>query len=99
MSGGYYTAIEIVKDYGEYLEDCFCSCPFEYSLDQISYARWAISELLYELEYCLPGDELSTMENLSNKFDEYSRLNSRNRRMFSVAYEVVNNAMDLYFSY
>lgn len=99
MLGDYYTAIEMVKDYGEYLEDCFCSGPFEYSLDQISYARWAISELLNELEYCLPGDELLTMENLSHKFDEYSRLNSRNRRMFSVAYEVVNNVMYIYFSY
>lgn len=99
MLGGYYTAIEITKDYGEYLEDIFCSLPLEYSLDQMSYSRWAISELLARLEYCLPGDELSTMEDLSNKFDEYSRLNSRNSRMFSVACEVVNNAIDLYFSY
>lgn len=99
MSGGYYTAIEIVKDYSEFLEDCFCSYPFEYSLDQISYARWAVSELLTRLEYCLPGDELLTMEVLSNKLDEYSRLNLRNSRVFSIAYEIVNNAIDLYFSY
>lgn len=98
MDSSNYTAIEIVKDYGEFLEDCFCSCPFEYSLDQMSYARWAISELLDRLEHCLPDDELQTMEDLSNKLDEYSRLNSRNNRMFSVACEIVNNAIDLYFS-
>lgn len=99
MSGGYYTAIEIVKDYSEFLEDCFSSCPFDYSLDQISYARWAISELLAQLEYCLPGNELSTMEDLSNKLSEHSQINSRNSRMFSIACEVVDNAIDLYFSY
>lgn len=97
MSGGYYTAIETVKNYGEYLEDIFCSLSLEYSLEEISYARWAISELLERLEYCLPGDELSTMEKFSCELDEYSRLNSRNSHVFLVAYEVVNNAIDLLF--
>ena len=99
MSGGYYTAIEIVKDYGEFLEDCFSSHPFEYSLDQMSYARWAISELLTRLECCSHGAELSTMEDLSNKLDEYSQLSSINGHMFLIACEVVDNAIDLYFSY
>ena len=99
MPGYYYTAIEIVKDYGEFLEDCFSLHPFEYSLDQMSYARWAITELLTRLEYCSHGAELSTMEDLSNKLDEYSRLNSINGHVFLVAREVVDNAIDLYFSY
>ena len=96
---GYYTAIEIVKDYSEFLEDCFSLHPFEYSLYQISYARWAITELLTRLEYCLHGTELSTMEDLSNTLHEYSRLNSINSHVFLVAHEVIDNAIDLYFSY
>lgn len=99
MSSGYYTAIEIVKDYGEYLEDLFCSLPFEYSLEEVSYSRWAISELLTYLEICFPGDELSTMEKLGAKFKEYSKVNTRSEHMFSIAYEVVNNAIDLFYSY
>lgn len=78
MTGGSYTAIETVKDYGEYLEDIFCSLPLEYSLEEMSYSRWAISELLERLEYCFPGAELSTMENFSRELDECSRLNSKN---------------------
>lgn len=99
MLGGYYTAIEIVKDYGEYLEDLFSSLPLEYSLDQMSYSRWAISELLARLEYCLPGNELSVMEKLGSKLYEYSLLNSRSQHVFSIAYEVVNDAIDLFISY
>lgn len=118
MAGGYYTAIETVKDYGEYLEDVFCSlskvgqfCPIkpgrgggillretEYSLTEISYSRWAISELLERLEYCVPDTELSVMEDFSRELDEYSRLNSKNSHMFLVAYEIVNNAIDLFHS-
>lgn len=96
MEGGYYTAIETVKDYGEYLEDIYNSTPLEYSLDEMSYSRWAISELLSRLEYCLPGDELLTMEALGKEMVEYSRLNSKTSRIFLVAYEVICNAIDLY---
>lgn len=96
MEGGYYTAIETVKDYGEYLEDIYNSTPLEYSLDEMSYSRWAISELLSRLEYCLPGDELLTMEALGKEMVEYSRLNSETSRIFLVAYDVICNAIDLY---
>lgn len=96
MEGGYYTAIETVKDYGEYLEDIYNSTLLEYSLDEMSYSRWAISELLSRLEYCLPGDELLTMEALGKEMVEYSRLNSKTSRIFLVAYEVICNAIDLY---
>lgn len=99
MSEDCYTAIEIVKDYEGYLEDLFFSLPMEYSSEEMSYSMWAISELLEQLECCPPGDELSTMENLSNKLDEYSRLNTRNSRMFLIAHETVNNAIDLFYSY
>lgn len=97
MTGGYYTAIEIVKNYGEYLEDIFYSLSMEYSLAERSYSRWAISELLERLECCLPGDEMSAMEKLGDKFLEYSRLNPNNSQIFLVAYDVVSNAIDLYF--
>lgn len=97
MTGGYYTAIEVVKNYGEYLEDIFNSVPMEYSLNEMSYSRWAITELLDRLEYCLPGDELSTMEQLSNDLVEYSQINTHNNRLFTIALEIVNNAIDLYF--
>ena len=98
MSGGYYTAIDVVKNYGEYLEDVFCSLSMEYSLAEMSYSRWAILELLERLEYCCPGDELSTMENLSDELVKYGRINTNNSQMFLIAYEVVSNAIDLYFS-
>lgn len=96
MEGGYYTAIETVKDYGEYLEDIYDSAPLEYSFDEMSYSRWAISELLNRLEYCFPGDELLTMETLGKEMVEYSRLNSETSRIFLVAYDVICNAIDLY---
>ena len=95
MTGGYYTAIETVKDYGEYLEDIFCSLSLEYSLAEMSYSRWAISELLERLEYCLPGEELLTMEAFGREMVEYARLNQRTSRIFLVAYDVVCNAIDL----
>lgn len=44
--GGYYTAIETVKNYGYYIEDLYDSCPLEYSFDEVSYSKWAISMLL-----------------------------------------------------
>lgn len=103
MSDDYYTATEIVidaiKDYGEYLEDIFYSLPMEYSLEQMSYSKWAISELLSELECCLPGDELQTMENLRNKLCGFSTLNSKSSHIFSIASDIVNNAIDLFMSY
>ena len=46
MSEDCYTAIDIVKDYEGYLEDLFFSLPMEYSLEEMSYSMWAISELL-----------------------------------------------------
>ena len=95
MTGGYYTAIETVKDYGEYLEDIFCSLSLEYSLAEMSYSRWAISELLERLECCLPGEELLTMEAFGREMVEYARLNQRTSRIFLVAYDVVCNAIDL----
>lgn len=95
MTGGYYTAIETVKDYGEYLEDIFCSLSLEYSLAEMSYSRWAISELLERLEYCLPGEELLTMEAFGREMVDYARLNQRTSRIFLVAYDVVCNAIDL----
>ena len=76
MSEDCYTAIEIVKDYEGYLEDLFFSLPMEYSLEEMSYSMWAISELLEQLE-----------------------LNTRNSRMFLIAHETVNNAIDLFYSY
>lgn len=76
MSKDCYTAIEIVKDYEGYLEDLFFSLPMEYSLEEMSYSMWAISELLEQLE-----------------------LNTRNSRMFLIAHETVNNAIDLFYSY
>lgn len=94
--GGYYTAIGTVKDYGEYLEDIYDSLSSEYAFDEMSYSRWAISLLLERLEYCLPGDELSTMEALGQEMVEYSRLNSETSRIFLVAYDVICNAIDLY---
>lgn len=96
MEGGYYTAIETVKNYGYYLEDLYDSCPLEYSFDEMSYSRWAISLLLERLEYCFPGDELSTMEALGQEMVEYSCLNSGTSRIFLVAYDVICNAIDLY---
>lgn len=96
MEGNYYTAIETVKDYGEYLEDIYNSTPLEYLLDEMSYSRWAISELLSRLEYCLPGNELLTMDALGKEMVEYSLLNSQTSRIFLVAYEVICNAIDLY---
>lgn len=97
MTGGYYTAIETVKDYGYYLEDIFCSLSLEYSMDQMSYSRWAIATLLDRLECCLPGDEVKTMEELSDELVKYSRLNPRNSYLFLTAYEIVNNAIDLLY--
>lgn len=97
MIGGYYTAIETVKDYGEYLEDLFYSLPMEYTLEQMSYSRWAIATLLERLECCLPGDEIKTMENLSNEIDEYYRLNTENGYMFLLASEIVSNVIDLLY--
>ena len=96
MDGGYYTAIETVKDYGEYLEDLYDSCPLEYSFDEVSYSKWAISMLLERLEYCLPGEELLTMEAFGRKIVEYARLNQRTSHTFLVAYDVVRNVIDLY---
>lgn len=95
--GGYYTAIESTKNYGYYLEDLFQSLPYEYSLDEVSYSRWAIATLLERLEYCLPGTEVETMEKFGEELVEYSQLNSRNSRMFLIAYEIVSNAIDLLF--
>ncbi|WP_322180300.1 hypothetical protein [Neglectibacter caecimuris] len=96
MVGGYYTAIETVKNYGYYIEDLYDSCPLEYSFDEVSYSKWAISMLLERLEYCLPGEELLTMEAFGHEMVEYARLNQRTSRIFLVAYDVVCNAIDLY---
>ena len=97
MIGGYCTAIETIKDYGEYLEDLFYSLPMEYTLEQKSYSRWAIATLLERLEYCLPGDEIKIMENLSNELDAYYQLNTVNGYRFSIAHEIVNNAIDSFY--
>lgn len=96
MIGGYYTAIETVKDYGYYIEDLYDSCPLEYSFDEVSYSKWAISMLLERLEYCLPGEELLTMEAFGREMIEYARFNQRTSRIFLVAYDVVCNVIDLY---
>lgn len=40
--GGYYTAIETVKNYGYYIEDLYDSCPLEYSFDEVSYSKCQI---------------------------------------------------------
>lgn len=93
-----YTGIEVVKNYGEYLEDVFWQSPLEYSLEQISYSRWAISELLARLKHSPPDDELTIMEKLSNELVEFSRLNPKTSRIFLIAYEIVGDAMDLYIS-
>lgn len=99
MTGGYYTAIEIVKDYEWYLENLFSSLPMEYSVEEMSYSMWVISELLEQLEYCQPGDELSTMEKFSGKLEKYGHLNTQTKHMFSIMCEIVNNAIDLVYSY
>ena len=52
--------------------------------------------LLERLEYCLPGEELLTMEAFGHEMVEYARLNQRTSRIFLVAYDVVCNAIDLY---
>ena len=98
MSEDCYTAIEIVKDYEGYLEDLFFSLPMEYSLEEMRYSMWAISELLEQLARCPLGDELPTMETLSNTLDTYIRLKTRNSRMFLIAHATVNNEIDLFYS-
>ncbi len=98
MSSPNETAKEIVKDYGEYLEDLFSSLPLEYTLEQISYSRWAISKLLSKLDRYASIPPLLTMENFRNKLYEFSCINKRTSLIFVVAYRTVDDAIDLLVS-
>lgn len=98
MSPAHESAIDTVKDYGEYLEDLFTSLPLEYTLEQISYSRWTITELLYRLNRYASIPPLLTMENLRNKLYEFSRINQRTSSIFTIAYRTVDDAIDLLIS-
>lgn len=98
MSSPTETAIEIVKDYGEYLDYCFTSLPYEYTLEQVSYSKWAVLEILRLLNHYPSIPPLLIMENFRSKLYEFSRINQRTNFIFSIACEIVDNAIDILVS-
>lgn len=98
MSSANETVIDIVKDYGEYLEDRFTSLSLEYTLEQMSYSRWTVNELLYQLNQYSSIPPLLVMENLRDKLYKFSCINKRTSSIFTIAYRTVDDAIDLVIS-
>lgn len=96
------TAIDIVKGYRESLDDIFTSLPFkypfEYTLEQKSYSRWAVSEILDRLEHNTSIPPLVTIENFRSKLYEFSLINRRNSFIFEIAYEAIDDIIDMLVS-
>lgn len=96
-------AIEVVKDYGEYL-DRVSSSPYSYfylltkdenGLEEISFAKWIVSEILCLLKQNNDIPPLVTIEKLRKKICAYSRLNNRTSYIFSIACDAIDDIVHM----
>lgn len=94
MNNQYETALSIVKDYESYLE--FVHEQQGYSLEQMSYSKWAVDEIFKYLDEQKTSAPLVVIENFRDRMDRYSRLNEKNGLIFSVACETAENIIDLF---
>lgn len=85
-------AIRIVEDYHIALD--VLSVLQGYSFEQLSYSRFAASELIDCLKKEASTPPLLVIENFQNKMDSYSHLNEKGGAMFSVARDVAGGIID-----
>lgn len=97
------TAIEIIKEHLAYLERVYQS-PFNYfyfltkddfSLKELSYAKWVTSEIITLLEQDLDEPPLQILEDMRDKTYVYSLKGKKADPIFKTAYETVDDIIDL----
>lgn len=86
------SAIEVIRNYEEYLE--FIGEWQGYSFKQLSFSKWAVKEILKCLKEQVSEPPLSVIENFIDKMESYSCLNSKNGFIFSIACDVAENIID-----
>ena len=62
---------------------------------QESYTRWAAEELLKDILENESVDPVIVVESFRKKVDRYSTMNTNTSYMFSVAYDVATNILDI----
>lgn len=85
-------AIQIVKDYAIALD--ILGVSQGYSLERLSYSKYAADELLKCLKKQDSTPPLLVIENFRDRMDAYSHLNEKSSFVFSVARDVAGGIVD-----
>lgn len=89
----YKAAVSIVKDYSDYLE--FICELRGYSLEQLSYAKWTVNEILKKIRVQQSLAPLAVIEEFRDKMYEYLKY-SKKSFIFYVAYDTANEIIDCF---
>ena len=88
------TALDLVRNYIYYLEDCGRWLMGDYSFEKESYSKWAANELLIMLQNSPNRPPLETMEDFRNELARLASLNPATEDIFSYAEEAISDLID-----
>ena len=87
-------AINIVRDYGECLDLCFWGD--DYDILRLSYAEFAISEIIERIKN---ENDISPLDALEHFKEQMRAFNSRHKHlMFEVGYETAEEIINVFMS-
>lgn len=91
MDAQHEAAIDIIRDYEEYLDFCF----FEnnYDICRLSYARCAAREIIKHIKCENDISPLDSIELFKGKMLNFNNIHKRS--IFDVGYETANDIIDL----
>ena len=91
MDAQHAAAIDIIRDYEEYLDFCF----FEnkYDICRLSYARCAAREIINRIKCENDISPLDSIELFKGKMLNFNNIHKRS--IFDVGYETANDIIDL----
>lgn len=87
-------AIELVKDYRDYLEFVFERDKNYYTPSQKSYSIWITNDVINLLRQNSEIPPLQIIERFRDKIERFSRQNRNTENIFTVALENIDNILD-----
>lgn len=93
MSNDYI--LSVIWEYAdESLREPRCRLP-RGCFEQRSYQKWAVDEIVRDIASSKFTSPVMVVENFIHKMDGFSRRNYKNRIIFSIAYDVATDILDM----